>query len=220
MAILAGLAGAAGAAGGAGGLLTKFLPTKAGGSGAGEASGGLLSKAKDFVGSEKGMGMIGTAVNAGKYLAGVIKKKKAMAEMPSLVDLNERALLNNLKRQQRAARTGTSSRSAQAGLMQSQKQMLKQAMKFGGGARSMAPLAGMYNQGLANIQAQAREEAAGLNPMIMEQTKLIADRQMDLQRLKSAINMQDAEALKGGSGKNLQALLNQNAALSDTSGQV
>jgi hypothetical protein len=195
------------------GLMTNFLPTKAGGGGGG-AKGGLFKKAGQFAQSEKGMGMINTAVNAGKYLAGVIKKKKAMAEMPSLVDVNERALLNNLKRQQRAARTGTSTRAAQAGLMQSQKQMMKQAMKFGGGMRGLAPLAGMYNQGLANIQAQAREEAAGLNPMIMEQTKLIADRQMDLQRLKSAINMQDAEALKGGSGKNLQALLNQNAAQS------
>jgi hypothetical protein len=153
-----------------------------------------------------------TAVQAGKAIAGMIKKKRAMAELPSLVDVNERALLNNLKRQQRAARTGTSTRAAQAGLMQSQKQMMKQAMKFGGGARSLAPLAGMYNQGLANIQAQAREDAAGLNPLIMQQNKLIADRQMDLQRLKATIKMQDAEALKGGSGKNLQALLNDQAA--------
>jgi hypothetical protein len=180
----------------------------------GGAKGGFFKKAGNFAQSEKGMGMINTAVNAGKYLAGVIKKKKAMAEMPSLVDVNERALLNNLKRQQRAARTGTSTRAAQAGLMQSQKQMMKQAMKFGGGMRGLAPLAGMYNKGLENIQQLARQEASELNPMIMEQNKLIANRQMDLQRLKSAINMQDAEALKGGSGKNLQALLNANAAQS------
>jgi hypothetical protein len=92
--------------------------------------------------------------------------------------------------------------------------MMKQAMKFGGGMRGLAPLAGMYNKGLENIQQLARQEASELNPMIMEQNKLIANRQMDLQRLKSAINMQDAEALKGGSGKNLQALLNANAAQS------
>lgn len=212
MALLAGTTALVGLKGALGGI-GKGAAGGAKGA-AGGAKGGLFKKAGQFAQSEKGMGMINTAVNAGKYLAGVVKKKKAMAEMPSLVDVNERALLNNLKRQQRAARTGTSTRAAQAGLMQSQKQMMKQAMKFGGGMRGLAPLAGMYNQGLANIQAQAREEAAGLNPMIMEQTKLIADRQMDLQRLKSAINMQDAEALKGGSGKNLQALLNQNAAQS------
>jgi hypothetical protein len=180
-----------------------------GGGGKGGGLGGLL---KSGSGQEKAMKAGQTAIQAGKFIAGAIKKKRAMAELPSLVDVNERALLNNLKRQQRAARTGTSTRAAQAGLMQSQKQMMKQAMKFGGGARSLAPLAGMYNQGLANIQAQAREEAAGLNPLIMQQNKLIADRQMDLQRLKATIKMQDAEALKGGSGKNLQALLNDQAA--------
>lgn len=153
--------------------------------------------------------------SAGKGIAGAVKKKQAEKEMPSLVDANQRALLNTLKRQQRAAQTGTSSKMLMQNTKAMQKQALKNAMKFGGGARSMAPMMGMYNDALANIQAQSRQEALGLNEGIMKMTGDIADRQMDLQSLAAEKKRQDGVALMSGAGKNLQALLTQGAAGSD-----
>lgn len=156
--------------------------------------------------------------SAGKNIAGAIKKRKADKEMPSLVDANQRALLNTLKRQQRAAQTGTASKMLMQNTKAMQKQALKNAMKFGGGARGLAPFMGMYNDALANIQSQSRQEALGLNEGIMKMTGDIADRQMDLQSLAAEKKRQDAVAMQQGAGKNLQALITQGAATSSGGG--
>jgi hypothetical protein len=150
--------------------------------------------------------------SAGQNVAGMIKKKQGEKQMPSLVDANQRALLNTLKRQQRAAQTGTASKMLMQNTKSMQKQALKNAMKFGGGARGLAPFMGMYNDALANIQAQSRQEALGLNEGIMKMTGDIADRQMDLQSLAAERKIQDGVAMQSGGGKNLQAMLTQGAA--------
>jgi hypothetical protein len=157
-------------------------------------------------------------VSAGQGIVGAIKKKQADKEMPSLVDANQRALLNTLKREQRSAQTGTASKMLMQNTKAMQKQALKNAMKFGGRAGGLAPFMGMYKDSLANIQAQARQEALGLNEGIMKMTGDIADRQMDLQSLAAEKKRQDGVALQQGAGKNLQAILTQGAANTEDGG--
>jgi hypothetical protein len=150
------------------------------------------------------LAMVGkTALSAGKAIKGAINTKKAKGMGAPLVDPNQQAMNNTVKRMLRARETGTSDFMARKGANSTGKMMLRKSLMAGN--RSAAPYLAMMNQAASNIAENASRERLGLLSTLTKGVQDVADRKMDLlEQDKAQTNLQ-AQADKTVGEKNLWA---------------
>jgi hypothetical protein len=173
-----------------------------GGAGGGEGGqkGGIIKNALG-----KGAGGIQAVLGAGQAIAGMIKQKKADAMLPSAEDAGQRQMRNYFARQKTALDSGTAGASQRNALQQMMQSGVKEAFKYGAGARGLNQMSQMYQQGIQGLNEQDRASSLAY---AQEEGKLVdsmAQRRLDLGMQRYDREQARAASLKTKGNQNLAA---------------
>jgi hypothetical protein len=152
---------------------------------------GILKTLGKAVGGTS-MNPLGVAMGAGQMVSGMIKRKKADAQLPAAEDPMMRQALSGLQARSRQLATGTANNADRVAARQMAKTMASSAFKTGGKA-NMGVASSAISQALGNINAQNREQVAAYDQMTTAQANEMAQRKSDINMLRSERTSADAE---------------------------
>lgn len=127
---------------------------------------------------------IPAAIGGAQVIAGLIKKKKADAMMPSPEDQEQRMMQRYLARQKRAYSTGTANNADRSALRQAMQSGISNSFKYGAGSRGLNAMNQMYQQGLMGINQQGSTMAANYAQQEGAAIDNMAQRRLDIQMTK------------------------------------
>jgi hypothetical protein len=151
---------------------------------------GEIMMAKALAGAAKKS--VGQIVGAGQMISGLIKRKKADAQLPAAEDPMMRQTLSNLQTRGRQLSTGTANNADRVAARQMAKTMASSSFKTGGKA-NMGVQSAAISQALGNINAQNREQVAAYDQMAATQSNEMAQRKSDINMLRSERTSAQAE---------------------------
>lgn len=164
---------------------------------------GILKALGKSVGGTS-MNPLGVALGAGQMVSGMIKRKKADAQLPAAEDPMMRQALNGLQNRSRMLATGTANNADRTAVRQMAKTMANSAFKTGGQANTGA-MSSAISQALGNINAQNREQIAAYDQMTTAQANEMAQRKSDINMLRSERTSAQAENQVSAGQDNLLA---------------
>ena len=145
----------------------------------------------------------GAAIGAGQMIAGIIKRKKADAQIPG-ESAEERQLVSSLASKSRQLATGTANNADRVAARQMAKTMASSAFKTGGKA-NMGVASSAISQALGNINAQNREMASAYDDKLAKATEDITGKELEKGMLRSGRTSAQAENLVSAGQDNLLA---------------
>jgi hypothetical protein len=150
------------------------------------------------------MNPLGVGLAAGQMVSGMIKRKKADAQLPAAEDPMMRQALSGLQAKSRQLETGTANNADRVAARQMAKTMASSSFKTGGKA-NMGAQSAAISQALGNINAQNREQAVAMAQMATAQANEMAQRKSDINMLRSERTSASAENQVSAGQDNLLA---------------
>jgi hypothetical protein len=150
------------------------------------------------------MNPLGVGLAAGQMASGMIKRKKADAQLPAAEDPMMRQALSGLQAKSRQLETGTANNADRVAARQMAKTMASSSFKTGGKA-NMGVQSAAISQALGNINAQNREQAVAMAQMTTAQANEMAQRKSDINMLRSERTSASAENQVSAGQDNLLA---------------
>jgi len=151
--------------------------------------------------------IVPAAIGAAQTIAGLIKKKKADAMMPSPEDKEQRAMQRLLARRRRAYETGTAGNADRSALRQAMQSGISNSFKYGAGSRGLNAMNQMYQQGIFGINQQGSSMAANYAQQEGALVNEMAQRRLDIQMTKYDREQARAAQLMTEGKQNLGAAL-------------
>ena len=164
---------------------------------------GILKALGKSVGGAS-MNPLGAGLAAVQLASGIVKRKKADAQLPAAEDPMMRQTLINLLTRRRQLSTGTANNADRVAARQMAKTMASSSFKTGGKA-NMGVQSAAISQALGNINAQNREQVAAYDQMAATQSNEMAQRKSDINMLRSERTSASAENSVAAGQDNLLA---------------
>jgi len=183
----------------AAGKLVGGLFGKGGGKG---GSGGGIGGAIKGAAGKGGAGIQGV-LGVGQAISGMIKQKKADAMLPSAEDAGQRQMRNYFSRQKQALDSGTANSAQRNALQQMTQSGIKEAFKYGAGARGLNAMNQMYQQGVLNLNEQNRNQSLEYAKQEGTLVNDMAQRRLDLGMQRYDREQARAAALKTKGNQNM-----------------
>lgn len=163
---------------------------------------GILKALGKSVGGAS-MNPLGVALGAGQMVSGIIKRKKADAQIPG-ESAEERQLVSSLASKSKQLATGTANNADRVAARQMAKTMANSTFKTGGQA-NMGVASSAISQALGNINAQNREMASAYDDKLAKATEDITSKELEKGMLRSERTSAQAENQVSAGQDNLLA---------------